>query len=755
MFSAKTLKTITQILLLSIIAIVPFLKTNSLYFPYVSGKVYVFRLLVALAFFFWVWLFLKEKEYPSTSLGTSRPNFKNILVISLVLFFLAQVLVSFFGVDPLLSFFSTIERADGVLQYGFWVLYFLVLISVFRKERDWKLLFYVFIIVAVLLSLYSWFNYNSQIRLYAIFGNSSYLAVFLLFAIGFGFIILERKFFKNILLKVSVVLAIAFFIITLIFTQTRGAYAGLVGGIFLFCLLALLFLRKENKKLALYCGIILFLGLISITALFAVRETDFVKNIYILKRTASVAKLWEDDVVRERLLTWQIALKGFKEKPVFGWGPENFGSTFNKYYDYRVGMGQPWFDRTHNMPLEILATGGIALFSFYLFWLGVVIYCIFKISREKKILSFILISIFLAYFLQGLFLFDILPTFLGLFPFLAYLVFVAQRQKRMHTNRNTDEQKSVGSVFTSVFIRRSVLTAAALLSLFAIYTTVFLPYKANALALKFYAFTENGIYNRAKSFLEQSYAIKSPYTFWEVRKKTGWQFITVLAYGLNETIKPDDIWALKEIYDFITPELERFVENKPYDPQMYYVLGRMYRLGFEKLGKNDLDKAEKALRKGFNYSDRRVEYFNELAQVLILQGKFEEGEILVKEHTKRISSDDYFSYLTIGHFYFVAEKYEPAMEYYEKAKTAGYKFYENDIDYSRYLSTAEQLSEYQKVVDMAENYLEKWGPDADTYFNIAVGYLNLKEKEKAKEFFLKAVELKKEYEEYRPFFENF
>lgn len=762
MFSEKNLKTITQILLVSVIVIVPFLKVNSLYFPYISGKVYIFRLLVALAFFFWVWLMLKEKEYPSTSLGASKPNFKNILILAVFLFFLAQVLVSFFGVDPTLSFFSTIERGDGTLQYGFLGLYFLMLLSVLKKEQDWKSFFSAFIVVAFLLSVYSWLNYTSQVRLYAIFGNSSYFAAFLLFAIGFSVIIIERKFFHQKYLNYSILAGILFFIITLIATQTRGAYAGLAGGIFLFCLLATLFLRKENKKLALSCGIILLLGLISITVLFIAKDTDFVQNTYILKRTASVANLLEDDVVRERILTWQIALKAFQEKPIFGWGPENFGSAFNKYYDYRIGIAQPWFDRAHNYPLEILATGGAVLFSFYLFLLAAIIYIASKIARRKKILSFILLSILLAYFLQGLFLFDTLPTYLGLFPFLAFLVFSVSVPITSGTTagkQETNQEKEVPKDFTRGRPRYKIqdtsykiLIPAALFSSFIIYATCFVPYKANALALKFLAFTESGIHREAKSFLEQSYNIKSPYTFWEVRKRTGWQLVIVLEHNLNEATTPENINALSEIYDYITPELERFVEEKPYDPQMYFILGRIYYFGFEKLGKNDLDKAEKVLKKGFNYSDRRAEYFNELAKVLILEGKFEESEKLVKEHIKRVSFDIYFPYITLGHFYFTAERYDLAWEQYETAREMGYEFYGNDIDYPRYMAVAEWVGDYQKVVDIAGSYLEKWGPNADTYYNIAVGYLNLGETEKAKEFFLKAVELKKEYEEYRPFF---
>ena len=53
---------------------------------------------------------------------------------------------------------------------------------------------------------------------------------------------------------------------------------------------------------------------------------------------------------------------------------------------------------------------------------------------------------------------------------------------------------------------------------------------------------------------------------------------------------------------------------------------------------------------------------------------------------------------------------------------------------------------------MAQAHLERWGPDADTYFNIAVAYFNLGDKEPAKDFFSKAVKLDSVYEKYQSFF---
>lgn len=733
---------ITKFLLFSVLAVTPFLKISSLYFPFISGKVYFFRLLVMLAFFSWLYLLLKEKKY--------RPDFKNILIIAFVLFFLAQVLASFFGVDSLFSFFSSIERGDGVIQFGFWVLYFLILISLLKKENDWKLLMSLFVVVAILVSLYAWVNFKSQSRLEGIFGNPSYLAAFLLFAIGFSAVMIEQKFFKDRRFDYLLLAIIGFFIATLIFTQTRGAYAGLAAGIVLFCLLSVLFLRKQNKKLAISCGIFLLVAFVSLTALFLARETEFVKSKPLLTRVTEITRIWEVGAVRERILTWQIALKAFKEKPIFGWGPENFGSAFNKYYDYRIGLTEPWFDRTHSQPLEILAVGGIIVFSFYLFWLFSALYLIFKIYKARKVLSFILFSIFAAYFIQGLFLFDTLPIYLGLFPFLGFLVFEYNLIYGLKDEQVSEKNKNHFREKT----RRYLLIPAAFVVFFIIFTTCFIPYKANALIYKFYAFSENDLYRQSELFLKECFAINSPYTFWEVRKRAGWQFLGILEYRLDNVKNSDEIEAIKDIYGFMTSELERFVEHRPYEPQVYYLLARIYRLGHEKLGYDDVGKAEKILTKGFNYSDRRVEYFDELAQALVLQGRFKEAETTVKDYVEKMNFTGYFPFVTLGHFYFIAEKYDLAMEEYEKARTAGYNFYEIPYAYSRYLVTAEQLKDYQKVVDMASKFLERWGPDADTFFNIAVGYLNLEEKEKAKEFFFKAVEMNKDYEGYRLFFEN-
>jgi len=359
-------------------------------------------------------------------------------------------------------------------------------------------------------------------------------------------------------------------------------------------------------------------------------------------------------------------------------------------------------------------------------------------------LSFVLASVFSAYIIQGIFLFDTLPVYLGLFPFLAFIVVLQQPQISADKKPPISDDKKV--------FKNVALSVAGILCIFGIYTTVLVPYMANASALQVLASTSNGYYKEAKPFAERAFSIKSPYTFWEIRKRVGWVFLGILEQ--EKTFTEKEINEIGEFYDFLTPELEKFVENRPFDPQIYYILARTYRLGFERLGKEDLGKAKIVLEKAFKYSDLRIEYYNEIAHVLLAEGKFEEGESLLKDYVNRVSSFDYFPSLMMGHYYYVAKEYDLAMENYKKAKEFDYNFNEDPGEYSRYIAVAEQTKEYQEIVGMAKDRLEKYGPEADTYFNIALGYYYLEQREKALEFFQKALELDPEqYQQYSHFFE--
>ena len=63
-----------------------------------------------------------------------------------------------------------------------------------------------------------------------------------------------------------------------------------------------------------------------------------------------------------RLMAWQSAWQGIKERPFQGWGLGNYEIVFNKYYNpkfLKYGFTETVWDKPHNWLLEIGVTAGI------------------------------------------------------------------------------------------------------------------------------------------------------------------------------------------------------------------------------------------------------------------------------------------------------------------------------------------------------------------------------------------------------------
>jgi len=731
---------LTKLFLLLTLIIPPFVKMDSLFYPFTSGKAFFFRLFVLLAFLGWAILMIKDKRF--------RPKL-NLLVIALIIYIIILFITGFFSVDAIRSFFSNFERSDGIFQFIFFVIYFLMLISVFRFKKDWKILISLFLLSALVLSAYSWLNYRNQIRLFGLFGNPAYFGAFLLIAMGFASVAIREsfvtsdRFLNNRITKSLLIFLLFFFAVTLFYTGTRGCYTGLVTAFLSMTFLALLFLR-ENKKLLISLVSATGVFIVLLTSIFIFADYPIVKDNIIISRIKDLREFEELSSVQERLSVWKIAIRGFKDKPVFGWGPENFGPVFNKYYDYKVGLNEPWFDKAHNQFLEVLSTGGIILFTAYLFWVFSVFYLIFRIFKQKRLLAVILASTYFGYLVQGMFLFDTLPLYLALFPFLAFVSSEYERTyKEASSFREGEGEKRDISLFSKCLIGTAVLVVISL-----IYTTVWLPYKANALLVDCYINIRKGSFGKANSYFEKAIQYDTPISFSNLRKQIAWDFLSVLTsikeeYSL-EDIKP----SIKNFYNNIIFELEKVKEKSPYDPQIYYILGVLYEEGYKRLGIDEnLVRAEDVFKQSLNYSDKRTDYYNEYAKVLMMAEKYDKAKDLVENYMKILGREDAFVFLTLGNINFVRGNYKEAMEKYEKARENGYDFWRVDSYYNRYLLTAQELGDYQKILDISLMYLKKKGEElkeddlAKTYFNIALGYFEVGDKEKSREFFYKALDI--------------
>jgi O-antigen ligase len=137
---------------------------------------------------------------------------------------------------------------------------------------------------------------------------------------------------------------------------------------------------------------------------------------------------FSDQTVQTRLWTWGSAWKGFLERPLLGWGAENFGAVFDKYFDPRHFIpGQnteTWFDRAHSVYFDYLAETGILGFLSYLSIFGVIYWEFFRKKEragDHSVLSKALIfSLPLGYLVQGAAIFEVLPMYINLFLFFAF-----------------------------------------------------------------------------------------------------------------------------------------------------------------------------------------------------------------------------------------------------------------------------------------------------------------------------------------------
>lgn len=391
---------------LFIIPFIPLYVANDLFFPFITGKGFAFRILMEIAFTGWVILALADKNY--------RPRFSWTFVLYGA--FIAWMLVAdLLGVNPHKALWSNFERMEGWVTLIHVFLFFVVSGAVLTADKLWRKWWLTFIAASALLTAYCLIQvsggapiHQGGVRVDGTFGNAAYLAAYLLFATAITvWQALESKGWLRWTL-----IALAFAHVVIIFlSATRGAILGLIAaalvGAFLFAFES----GKRERKIALgvLIGILVLAG-----GFFLARDTAFVKGDPTLSRISAIGP--SDLTVRFTL--WSMALEGVAERPITGWGQEGFNQIFNKHYRPSLFAQEPWFDRAHNAFLDWLVAGGIPGFLLFLatFAMGVIALYRGNASRPERIL---LVTALVAYAVQAMVVFDNIFTYIPLAAILA------------------------------------------------------------------------------------------------------------------------------------------------------------------------------------------------------------------------------------------------------------------------------------------------------------------------------------------------
>ena len=85
--------------------------------------------------------------------------------------------------------------------------------------------------------------------------------------------------------------------------------------------------------------------------------------------------------VRSRLASWETGLRGVAERPLLGWGPENFVVVFGRYARGLATTSES-HDRAHNKLIEVAATTGLAGLSLWLALWGLAVVVFLRAARN-------------------------------------------------------------------------------------------------------------------------------------------------------------------------------------------------------------------------------------------------------------------------------------------------------------------------------------------------------------------------------------
>lgn len=439
MNNTETNNLIRYIILTGLWAIlfIPFFVANSMFFPFIAGKNFAFRIIVEIIFALWVYLAFADAKF--------RPKFSWVLG-AVGLFVAVMFVADIFAVAPMKAFWSNFERMDGWITLIHLLMYLSVFGSVMKTEKIWLWFFRSSLAISVIMfvmSLSEWLSGANRVSVKL--GNPIYVAVYFLFNFFFALILLYKDVIVN---KISDKKVVAIFTnwLTYVYligaflsgfgiwmTATRGVILGLLGGLFVTAIIIAIF-ERENKLMRSTAigGLVAILVLVAV--FFAIKDTQFVKNNPVLSRFAVLS--WNDikGQGQARQYVWGMAIKGAQEKPILGWGQDGFNYVFNKYYDPRMYGQEQWFDRAHNMPLDMLIAGGIfGLLSY----LGIFVAALWLIWKKRNVLGItdagLLVGLLAGYFFQNLFVFDNLTSYVFFFVVLAYI----------HSRSTEDEAKEL------------------------------------------------------------------------------------------------------------------------------------------------------------------------------------------------------------------------------------------------------------------------------------------------------------------------
>lgn len=455
--SEKILASIVKAGLFAIL-VIPFITLDFLIYPSVNGQALIFQFFIEILLVFYIPLVLLYPRY--------RPNLGSKTTLGILVYFAALFITALFSANREMSFWSSLQRSTGLVLMFHFLAYYFMLVSIFKNSWLWFLRT-ALAAGAVMAIIVIGQSFHGETRAYGTIGNSDFLGTYLLFFIYFAILLFVKE--KSRLVRALLIAVFALIISALVANATRAVFVGLAATVIFYLLIARSALVVASKQIYRATFVLFaFLTVVIILTVLNALPNAIYNRLAILQRI-QITSISSND----RIIAWQFGLRALGERPLTGFGPENFSIAFNKGYDSRFGdwliQGEMVdFDKAHNIIMEILGTSGVIGIAAYAIFVVMLARVFWQYRKTKEML--ILGLLFVGYETDLLFSLDT-PASLMLFMIMLALIETCNRETRIMPPRKCASAKftlgcAMFYVLAAPFIMNTVVIKPWLASYF-------------------------------------------------------------------------------------------------------------------------------------------------------------------------------------------------------------------------------------------------------------------------------------------------
>jgi len=620
----------------AIVVLAPLYFNNNHWYPFGMSKVSIViggSLLMAL-FYAWGAMNTKKLVWKVTPVHIILFVFLSILTIS-----------SIFGVDPHNSFFGVFSFPTNLI-FIYAVSLFGVLIG-FLARNDKRFISNILLSSFLTSIVVAFFSYsgNSIFKFFGDYsstiGNSSYTGAYLLFNVCFGIGLLF--YYKNIWKKVFIGLASLFVLFSPIFFNINiflgkvsigdvlsnpmnvlGVANGATIGIFIsFVTIFILFLIFSKRKFLKVSGFIFLTILIS--SLLCI-------SFSFMNPSTRIHKAYVEAKSENRFIAWDIARVGARENPLLGLGYDNYSYIYHREFRQGdFGENVEFLSKPHNVVFEYLVNNGVLGLISYLSLFFFMTYALLFYKKEdgddrSVVYRIIIVGILLGYFIQNLFIFDSVITYLMFFLVLGLSMGFSSKFWELNVNKDI-------KIAVSVMI---IIISVVSLVLFSI-----LPWRESV------KWKDLSVNKNLKEFKVRRAGLQETSLFGGVGDSSSVASKLLSFYVSNQDKINDENKSLFiEEIDSSVSALEKDIEIQPNNYNSYITLSKILIFKMFILGRVDEDiwnYSNSLLMKARELSPEDPRAFLNLSQLYIYKKDYKEARALILESLKSapLNKDSY------------------------------------------------------------------------------------------------------------------